>query len=216
MSEQPAGPTPVGPAAPSSGRVFLVRHGETEWSESGRHTGLTDVPLTDRGKAQAVALGPMLADFLGERPPALVLTSPLQRARVTAELAGLDAGTEPDLHEVDYGEYEGLTTPEIRRRVPGWTVWSGELPGGETLDQVAARVDRVLARISPALGRGDVVLVAHGHVLRILAARWLRQPPQAGRLLALSTATVSVLGHEHEYPVIRHWNLPNPIERRSK
>jgi len=196
--------------ATRAGQLILVRHGETEWSANGRHTGRTDLPLTPRGKAHAVALAPLLADLLGGRPPALVLTSPLRRAADTAELADLTAEPEPALYEVDYGAYEGLTTPEIRVDTPGWTVWTGDLPDGETLSQVAERVDHVLARVRPLLAGGDVVLVAHGHVLRILAARWLGLPPSEGRLLALGTATVSVLGTEHETSVLVRWNLPNP------
>jgi len=211
MTSQPAGPASSGPAGPSPDHlVVLVRHGETEWAASGRHTGLTDIPLTARGKAQAVGLGPAIADTLGGHPPALVLTSPLTRAAHTAELAGLTATVDADLHEVDYGDYEGLTTPEIRERVPGWTVWTGDLPGGETLAQVAERADRVLVRVRAA--PGNAVLVAHGHLLRILAARWLGLPPDAGRLFALGTAAISVLGTEHESSVVVRWNL-NPAAR---
>ncbi len=183
--------------------VILVRHGETEWSASGKHTGLTDVPLTERGKAQAVALGPLVADLLSG-PPSLAMTSPLSRAAQTAELADLTATVDQDLHEVDYGDYEGLTTPEIREHVPGWTVWTHPILGGETLDQAAARADRVLARARAS--QGSAVLVAHGHLLRILAARWLGLPPDCGRLFALDTAAVSVLGTERETPVIVRWN----------
>jgi probable phosphoglycerate mutase len=199
----------------TNGSLILIRHGETEWSANGRHTGLTDLPLTPRGKAHAVAVAPLLADLLGGRPPALVLTSPLRRAADTAELAGLTATPEPALHEVDYGDYEGLTTAQIREQKPGWTVWTGDLPGGETLDQVAERVDRVLDRVRAALNEGDVVLIAHGHVLRILAARWLDLPPSEGRHFALGTAAVCVLGSEHETPVLVRWNLPNPASAIS-
>jgi probable phosphoglycerate mutase len=216
MTHAPAGSAHAGPAEPSEGRVVLIRHGETEWSAAGRHTGLTDLALTDRGKAQAVAVGPLVAELLAGRPPALVLTSPLQRAALTAELAGFTAEVEPDLHEVDYGEYEGLTTPQIQQAVPGWLVWTGELPAGETLDLVAERADRVLARIRTSLDSGDVVLVAHGHLLRVLAARWLGQPAHAGRYYSLSAAAVCVLGTEHHNPVLVHWNLPNPVERTSR
>jgi broad specificity phosphatase PhoE len=197
----------------SDSRVFLVRHGETEWSAAGKHTGLTDVPLTARGKAQAVALGPALDHLLGG-PPSLILTSPLGRAALTAELAGLTATVDDDLHEVEYGDFEGLTTPQIREHVPGWTVWTHPLPRGETLESVAARADRVLARVRAV--PGDAVLFAHGHLLRILTARWLGLAPDAGRLFALGTAALCVLGHERETPVIVRWNLPTlaPKEHR--
>jgi broad specificity phosphatase PhoE len=193
---------------PAVVRVVLVRHGQTEWSASGRHTGLTDVPLTAHGKAQAVALGPAIADLLGG-PPSDVRTSPLARAALTAELAGLTATVDDDLREVDYGDYEGLTTPQIRETVPGWTVWTHLLPGGETLAQAAERADRALARL-----RGEAVLVAHGHFLRILTARWLGLPPDAGRLFKLDTATLSVLGTERETRVIERWNQPALKEHR--
>ncbi len=208
MTFRPAGSASSGPAA-ASGRVVLVRHGETEWSASGQHTGLTDVPLTARGKAQAVALGPAILDLLGG-PPSVARTSPLARAALTAELAGLTATVDDDLHEVDYGEYEGLTTPQIREHVPGWTVWTHPLPGGETLSQVAERADRVLA----SLRGGDAVLVSHGHFLRVLAARWLGLPPDAGRLFKLGTAALCVLDTERETPVIERWNQPALAEHR--
>lgn len=183
--------------------VVLLRHGETEWSATGRHTGTTDVPLTDAGRAAARAIG---ATFAG-RSFALVLTSPLQRAAETARLAGL-AGAEvvADLAEWDYGEYEGRTTADIRTERPGWTVWDGPVAGGEEVDDVGRRADRVIAACRAA--GGDVALVGHGHHLRVLAARWVGLPPVAGRLLALSTATLSVLGWEREQPVIRSWNVP--------
>jgi probable phosphoglycerate mutase len=215
-SAQQAGSVPTGPAAPSAppaGRVILARHGETEWSASGQHTGgKTDIPLTPHGEEQAKALGPLLARSLRGRQPALALTSPLQRAARTAGLAGVPAEPDPDLCEVDYGDFDGLTTPQIRVEHPGWTVWSGLLPHGETLTQVAERADRVLARVRAALPAGDVVLFGHGHLLRILAARWLELPPDGGRLLALNTATLSILGTEHGGPVLARWNLPNPLE----
>jgi probable phosphoglycerate mutase len=187
------------------GRIVLVRHGETEWSATGRHTGNTDLPLLPAGEAQAGALARLIGEVLGGRRPALVLTSPLRRAARTAEVAGLSAEPEPDLREVDYGAYEGRTTPDIRRDAPGWTVWTGALPGGETLEAVAARADRVLARAAAV--EGDAVLVAHGHLLRILAVRWLGLPPADGRLFALAAGSLCVLGREHETPVIARWNL---------
>jgi probable phosphoglycerate mutase len=184
--------------------VVLVRHGETAWSASGRHTGRTDVPLTDRGRAQARALGAALAD----RRFALVLTSPSSRALETCRLAGLAGSVDEDLREWDYGEHEGRTTPEIRDDDPGWTVWRGPLPGGERLEEVAARADRAIERIRAA--GGDVALFSHGHFLRVLAARWLELPPVEGRRFALDTATVSVLGTEREVPAVRRWNLEPP------
>jgi broad specificity phosphatase PhoE len=184
------------------GEIWLVRHGETAWSASGRHTGRTDIPLTDDGVRQAEALARRLA---GARF-ALVLTSPLARARETCRLAGLAAAAEvdPDLAEWDYGALEGRTSAEIRGEIPGWTIWDGPVPGGETADQVGARADRVLARALE--GGGDVALFAHGHVLRVTAARWLGLPATEGRLFALDTASVSVLGHEQEHRVVRCWN----------
>jgi broad specificity phosphatase PhoE len=183
------------------GDVWLVRHGETEWSRDGRHTGSTDVPLTSEGEASARELAPRLAD----KSFALVLTSPLERARRTAELAGFpDAEVDDDLVEWRYGDYEGITTEEIREQVPGWTVWTHPSPGGETADQVSARLDRVVARCRDV--DGDVLLVGHGHALRARAARWLDLPVADGRLLKLDTGTVSVLGHERETAVVLHWN----------
>ena len=183
---------------------MLVRHGETEWSRAGKHTGRTDVPLTDRGREQALAVGKALRG----REFALVLTSPLQRAAETCRLAGFgdQAQERDDLVEWDYGAYEGRTTEEIRKERPGWLVWDDELPGGETLAQVGVRADRVIAEVRAA--EGDALLFAHGHVLRILAARWLGLEPRAGRLFALDPATLSTLGYEHETAVLRVWNRP--------
>jgi broad specificity phosphatase PhoE len=193
------------------GEVVLLRHGETEWSRDGRHTGRTDIPLTPKGEAAARAVGPALA----ARKVALVVASPLTRAVRTAELAGAtDIRIDDDLREWDYGGYEGRTTPDIQVGRPGWYLWrDGVPPGddehpGETVAQVGERADRVLARIRPALDDGDVLLVGHGHTLRVLTARWLEQPPDHGRLVALDTATLSVLGHEHDLPVIRSLNVP--------
>lgn len=183
--------------------LWLVRHGETEWSLSGAHTGRTDIPLTENGRRQAEALGRALAG----QTFALVLTSPLARARDTCELAGLGARAEiePNLREWDYGDYEGRTTHEIRERNPRWFLWSDGVPGGETIGQVAARADAVIARAAAA--PGDVALFAHGHLLRILTARWLGLEPAAGRLFALGTASISTLGYERETRVITRWNL---------
>ena len=181
--------------------LTLVRHGETEWSRSGQHTGTTDIPLTDRGREVAVGLEASLRG----REFALVLTSPLSRARETAALAGFpDAEVDDDLREWDYGEYEGLTTPQIRETRPGWFLWEDGAPGGEAIEAVGARVDRVIARARAA--DGDAVAFAHGHLLRILASRWLDKDPRFGRHLILSPATFSVLGAERAAPAIEVWN----------
>jgi broad specificity phosphatase PhoE len=182
--------------------VFLVRHGATEWSESGQHTGRTNVALTDKGRDQARSVAQLLAG----KQFALVLASPLDRARETCALAGYgdQAEVAEDLCEWDYGDYEGRTTAEIREEVPGWTVWTGDLPNGESIEQVAARADRVIERASAS--DGDVALFAHGHILRVLTARWCELNPQEGRRFMLETGTLSVLGWEHEYRGIRGWN----------
>ena len=182
--------------------VVLVRHGETEWSRSGRHTGRTDVPLTDRGRRQAQ----MLRGVLEGRRFAHVLTSPLSRAAETCRLAGYGEVAQvcDDLREWDYGAYEGRTTAEIRTEVAGWTVWSHAVPEGETAEQIGARADRVVA--TARASEGDVALFGHGHALRVLAARWCGLAPRDGRLLALDPATVSVLGYERDKPVLRRWN----------
>jgi broad specificity phosphatase PhoE len=193
------------------GDLILVRHGETEWSRAGKHTGRTDVPLTPAGETAAAALAPMLA----RRNIVAVFTSPARRAVATAALAGLDnAKPDPDRWGWDYGGYEGLTTPQIREQRPGWYLWrDGVIPGdaehpGETVDQVGQRVDRVLDRVRPLLDSGDVALVAHGHVLRVLTARYLGLEPTAGRLFRLDTGTISTLESEHDEPVISSWNVP--------
>jgi broad specificity phosphatase PhoE len=200
------------------GELILLRHGETEWSRDGKHTGRTDIPLTAKGVASAAALAPMLA----RRQLAAVFTSPASRARRTAELAGLDGGDgrypvkpDPDLWEWDYGGYEGMTTAQIQQQRPGWYLWrDGIIPGdaghpGESVESVGARADGVLKRASAFLGDGDVALVAHGHVLRVLTARWLGLPSADGRLFRLDTGTVSTLGTEHDEPVILTWNVPS-------
>jgi len=188
-------------------RVFLIRHGATEWSVTGQHTGRTDLPLTDDGRDQAKRLASRLAG----QEFALVLVSPLIRATETARLIGFAIGekdsvaeVDPDLIEWDYGAYDGRTAVDIRRERPGWTPWEGGYPGGETLDELAARADRVVARARAA--GGDVALVAHGHILRVVAARWLEQPPVEASRYYLDTATLSVLGWERETAVIDRWN----------
>ncbi len=181
--------------------VWLVRHGETEWSRDGRHTSTTDLPLTAAGEQTALALRDRLADVSFD----LVLTSPMQRARETASLVGHgEAEVDPDLVEWDYGEYEGRTSAEIREEVPGWTIWSHPSPGGETPEQVCERLDRVVERLR---GVPDRALVfGHGHGLRALTARWLGLPVTDGRLFRLDTASLSRLGYERENAVILAWN----------
>ena len=179
-----------------------MRHGETEWSREGKHTGRTDVPLTEHGREQARAV----AAALKGRQFALVLTSPLTRALETCRLAGFGdvAEQREELREWDYGAYEGRKTVEIREELPGWTLWRAGVPEGETIDEVAARVDRLIADLRSV--QGDALLFAHGHVLRVLTARWLGLEPQAGALFALDPATISILGYERETSVIRLWN----------
>jgi probable phosphoglycerate mutase len=184
--------------------VVLARHGETEWSRDGLHTGRTDIPLTDAGREQALLLREALGAWSFER----VLSSPLERALETCRLAGLGdrAETTDDLLEWDYGEYEGITTPQIRESRPGWSLWRDGSPGGERAGEVGRRVDGVIAEL---LGQdGDAVVFAHGHVLRVLAARWVGLGPESGALLALDTGTLSVLGYERETRVLRRWNSP--------
>ncbi len=183
--------------------LWLIRHGETEWSAAKRHTGRTDIALTPTGERQAVKLGQSLSG----RRFASVFCSPLLRARETCRLAGYGDGANviDDLREWDYGAYEGKTTQEIRCEHPGWSVWTASIPRGESIEQVGRRAQRVIQR---ALGAdGDVILFAHAHILRILAACWLGLPPETGRLFVLHTASISVLGFEHETRVITHWNL---------
>ena len=190
------------------GDLLLARHGETEWSRAGRHTGRTDLPLTPDGEAQARSLAPLLAG----RTFGLVLTSPLVRARRTAELAGLTGALpEPDLREWDYGAYEGIGTADIVRSRPGWDLWTDGVPPGrefpgESPEQVGERADRMLSRLAGALEEGDVMLVAHGHLLRVLTARRLGLPASAGRLFRLETGALSRLSLEHGSPVVAEWN----------
>ena len=185
-------------------RVYLLRHGETEWSLNGRHTGVTDVPLTENGRISARRLEPILA----KETFALVLTSPLCRARETCELAGLgaQANVEPDVVEWNYGEYEGLTTHQIRLTRPGWSVFRDGCPGGETPEQIGARADRVLIKVHAS--EGNVALFAHGHILRVLAARWIHLSASYCEHFLLDTATLNVLGYYRESPAFKIWNAP--------
>jgi broad specificity phosphatase PhoE len=181
--------------------VWLLRHAETEWSRAGKHTGRTDIPLTDKGREVATALKGRLEGHAF----ALVLCSPLSRARETAQLAGLEcSGLRDDLLEWNYGDYEGITTPEIREQRPGWYLWTDGAPGGEDADDVAARCDRVIAEARAT--EGDVALVAHGHILRALGARWVDEPASFGGRLHLGTGSISVLGYEREVACIKLWN----------
>jgi len=186
--------------------VFVVRHGQTEWSRTGRHTGRTDLALEPHGQDQALAVGRALV----KHRFAQVLSSPLARAAATCDLAGFGARAEvcADLVEWDYGAYEGRTTPEIRQEAPSWTLWTDGVPGGETAGEVGRRVDRVIGRARAATG--DTLCFAHGHVLRVLAARWVGLPPAGGRVLGLEAGTIGVLGWEREVPVIDRWNERPP------
>jgi broad specificity phosphatase PhoE len=191
------GPTPAGPD------LWVLRHGATEWATQGRHTGRSDIPLDADGRAQAIELGRLLDGQAFDE----VLVSPLSRAQETCWLAGYGDGAETcdDLLEWDYGDYEGLTSEQIRQRVPGWTIWTGTCPGGETIEAVAARADRVVARVR-GRSSGQVALFAHGHILRVLTARWCGLDAVEGRRFALDTATRSTLGWEHEYATVLRWN----------
>ncbi len=184
--------------------IYLLRHGETEWSRNGKHTGVTDVPLTEHGRATAARL----KAALGKQNFAMVLSSPLQRARQTCELAGVGdkATLEPDLMEWNYGEYEGLTTKQIQQNRPGWSVFHDGCPGGETPEQVSARADRVIAKIRAA--NGHVAVFAHGHILRVMAARWINLPVLFGENFLLDTATLNVLGYYYDTAALKIWNAP--------
>jgi broad specificity phosphatase PhoE len=184
--------------------AVVVRHGETQWSRESRHTGRTDVPLTDRGRGEAR----QLREALAVHEYVAVYASPMQRALETAQLAGFGADliVDDDLHEWDYGEYEGLTSEQIREKRPGWVLWRDGCVGGETIEQVARRADRVIERFRAA--GGDVLAFAHGHILRILAARWIEMPASAGQRFVLSPASPSTLGYEHEWTALRAWNAP--------
>jgi broad specificity phosphatase PhoE len=191
--------------------LLLARHGETEWSVNGRHTGRTDLPLTENGRRRARAL----ADLLAGRSFALVITSPLRRAVETCQLAGLGdhAQVRDDLHEWDYGDYEGVTTPQIHERRPGWSLWRDGCPHGEKAADVGARADRVIAEARAT--EGDAIAFGHGHMLRVLGARWVALPPADGGLLALGTGALSTLGYEHEEPVVVRWNIEPGEPARS-
>lgn len=183
--------------------LYLLRHGETEWALSGQHTGRTDIPLTEKGREQAK----LLTEPLRKVQFSAVLTSPLSRAQETAKLAGFDNATIcDDLAEFDYGAYEGLTTVEIRQQIPDWAIWTHPCPRGETMEQVAARTAKVI-ELAKQSG-GNVALVSHGHLLRILTTTWLQLPPSEGRHFMLDTSTISILGHERESPAIKMWNAP--------
>jgi probable phosphoglycerate mutase len=188
-------------------RIWLIRHGETEWTLSGQHTSVTDIALTKAGERQGAALGRELA---GKQFGA-VLSSPRTRALETARLAGYRGvvQVENNLQEWNYGDYEGITTADIRKHTPGWLIWDGPIPGGETSDQVAARADRAIARAMEI--DGEVALFAHGHILRVLTARWLGLPAKGGQLFALETGSISILGFERENRVISRWNLVPPV-----
>lgn len=208
----PEGPAFAAPDLPDSAELWLLRHGETEWSVSGQHTGRTDIPLTDHGIAQAEAMNGMLGDVR----PALVLCSPRTRARDTARLAGFDdVVVDDDLVEWDYGDYEGRTTDEIRVHDPNWDLFTHGVPNGETAAHITTRADRVLARAIDALGDGPVVLVGHGHFSRVLGARWIGMSASGGGNLMLGTAAPSQLGMYHGQPVIVHWNMTNPAARKD-
>ncbi len=207
------GPAFVMPRQVDDGdQLWLVRHGQTEWSRDGKHTGRTDVPLTEHGEDEARALAPLLARL----KPARVLCSPRSRAIRTAELGGLHIDEiDDDLAEWDYGDYEGLTSAQIQRSVPGWTIFTHGAAGGESIDAVRQRADRVLTRAAQALAHGPVVLVAHGHISRVLGARWIGLPVQGGASLLLDEAAPCVLGAQKGVPVIVHWNQPNPASEED-
>jgi probable phosphoglycerate mutase len=205
------------PAKNTAPALILIRHGETEWSRSGQHTGLTDIPLTDEGERQARVSGELVRAVLGPTTPALVVSSNLQRAWRTAELAGFppDERTE-EAAEWDYGQLEGLTTPQIQQDYPDWSIWSGPIPGGEDAAAVTSRLDGLLNRIGASRPSGPVLIFTHGHASRCLAARWLGEPVTAGRHYWLSTGAVSSLGYEHERPVLLRWNVDSSLLNAAK
>ncbi len=187
----------------SAPEIWLVRHGETAWSITGQHSGRTDLPLTARGEREAELVKPLLAGVTFDT----VLSSPLQRARRTCEIAGYAAvaAIDPDLQEWDYGDCTSFTEEQMRERFPGWNIWDGPVPNGESIEDIAARARRVVAKLRAA--RGRVLIFAHGHFLRVLATQWLGLPPQAGRHFALETSAVCVLGEDAGFPALRRWNL---------
>jgi broad specificity phosphatase PhoE len=188
----------------SEHQIYLIRHGETEWALNGRHTGRTDIPLTETGRSQAEFLRPIFYDAQFEA----IISSPLRRALETAHLTGLKERVtiSDDLREWDYGDYEGITTNQIREKVPGWTIWTQPCPNGETIEQVATRADRAIAGFERI--KGNVALFSHGHFLRVLVSRWIGLAPQNGRHFLLGTSTLSILGYEHEVHAIKTWNGP--------
>jgi probable phosphoglycerate mutase len=194
----------MGPQPAHGAEVFLVRHGETEWSLSGQHTGITDLPLTENGRRAAKRLEPLLSPLAF----ALVLASPLRRARETCELAGLGdrMQVDPDLLEWNYGDYEGLTPEQIHRTAPGWMIFTDGCPGGESPEQVGTRVDRVIGKVRTVAG--PVALFAHGHLFRVFAARWIGLPPTHGRHFLLDTSTLNILGYYRGFPAVKRWNAP--------
>jgi broad specificity phosphatase PhoE len=202
MAQRTTDQLPLVSAAVNHPLLYVVRHGATEWSESGQHTGRTDIPLLPEGELQAQETSKLLSDI----DFSLVLCSPLQRAQRTCELAGLrpDAVLDNDLFEWDYGDYEGLTTATIRDTEPGWTIWSGTCPNGETIQQVSARADRVIERVRSQ--SGNAIVFAHGHFLRVLTARWCELAPVEGQRFVLDPATLSLLGWERETPAVLRWN----------
>jgi broad specificity phosphatase PhoE len=188
-------------------RLVLLRHGATEWSQSGQHTGRTDIPLLEQGRRQAEATGALFREY-GLTNFVQILTSPLLRASETCALAGFEGEVDPDLLEWDYGAYEGITTAEIQRDHPGWNLWTDGVPEGETAAEVGRRADRVIERAKSV--EGDTLAVAHGHLLRVVGARWLNLPPVAGRLFMLDPGAVCVLASEHDLPAVWMWNLVPP------
>ena len=202
MAQRTTDPFPLVSVSANHPLLYVVRHGATEWSRSGQHTGRTDIPLLPEGELQARETGKLLSDI----DFSLILCSPLERAQRTCELAGLraDAVLEDDLYEWDYGDYEGLTTAKIRETEPGWTIWNGPCPNGETIEQVSDRADRVIARVRAQ--SGNAIVFAHGHILRVLTARWCELAPVEGQRFVLDPATLSLLGWERETPAVLRWN----------
>lgn len=204
-------PTPPG-AGPARPAIILVRHGETEWSQLGRHTGHTDIPLTAAGEEQARLTARTISALLSTDRPSRVVSSPRVRALLTAKLAGFSPDEITDeVAEWDYGDYEGLTSPQIQATVPNWTIWSHGTSGGENASAVTARIDRFLSRMSCHYAMAPVLVFTHGHASRCIAARWLDEPVSAGRHYWLGTGGVSCLGHEHQRPVIQRWNLDSTV-----